>query len=144
MVTIRDIDEKNWGVDLKVSPSQKHHVAGDAVIMARAYAYRNLRSRAFIVYDGTLPVGMGLYYDNPECSCYDISQFFIDERYQHRGYGRKAMQVVLDTLKQERKFSRVELGCMEDNPVGRKFYAQLGFEEIECICGEITMRLELE
>ncbi len=144
MVTIRDIDEKNWGVELRVLPSQRHHVACSDIIMARAYAYRRFRSRAFIVYDDKVPVGMGLYYDNPECSCYDISQFFIDERYQHCGYGRKAMELVLDTLKQERKFPRVELGCMEDNPVSRKFYAQLGFEEVECIYGEITMRLEFK
>lgn len=144
MVTIRDVDDKNWRVELKVAPSQAHHVAGDVVIMARAYAYRNFRSRAFLVCDDENPIGMGLYYDNPECGCYDISQFFIDERYQHRGYGKKAMELVLDTLKQERKYTRIELGCMEDNPVGRKFYGQLGFREIECYYGEITMRLELE
>ncbi len=144
MITIRDIDDKNWRLDLKVSPSQRRYVASDVIIMARAYAYRNFRSRAFFVYDDELAVGMGLYYDNPECSSYDISQFFIDERYQHRGYGRRAMELVLDTLKRERKFNHIELGCMEDNPVGRNFYGQLGFKEIECFYGAITMRLEIE
>lgn len=71
--------------------------------MARAYAYRNYRSRAFVIYNDELPVGMGMYYDLPELECYDLSQLFIDERYQGQGYGRAAVGMVLEAMKQDGK-----------------------------------------
>ena len=76
-----NIDPDNWRLGLKVAPSQKTHVADSATLLARAYAYRDCRSRAFVIYDDETPVGMGLYYDLPEMECYDLSQLFIDERY---------------------------------------------------------------
>lgn len=57
-----DIDETNWRLPLKVSKEQERYVAGSTAILARAYAYRNARSRAFFVCEGETPVGMGLYY----------------------------------------------------------------------------------
>ena len=85
MIRLEAIDETNWRYPLRVSEAQKAYVAGTAALLARAYAYRRLHSRAFLVCDGETPVGMGLYYDCPELDAYDLSQFFIDERYQGRG-----------------------------------------------------------
>lgn len=80
MIRLVDIDPDNWRLGLKVAPSQKPHVADSATLLARAYAYRDYRSRAFVIYDDETPVGMGLYYDLPDMECYDFSQLFIDER----------------------------------------------------------------
>ena len=80
MIRFVDVDPDNWRLGLKVAPSQKTHVADSATLLARAYAYRDRRSRAFVIYDEETPVGMGLYYDLPEMECYDFSQLFIDER----------------------------------------------------------------
>ena len=48
MIQLVDIDPDNWRLGLKVAPSQKTHVADSATLLARAYAYRDYRSRAFI------------------------------------------------------------------------------------------------
>ena len=87
---LRKVDEENWRCGLKVAENQKPFVADSAVLLASAYAYRNSRSRAFIIYEGETPVGMALYYDCDELSAYDFSQLFIDERYQGRGLGLAA------------------------------------------------------
>lgn len=87
---LRKIDEENWRCDLKVAENQKQFVADSAVLLARAYAYRRSRSRAFTIYESETPVGMALYYDCDELSAYDFSQLFIDERYQGRGLGLAA------------------------------------------------------
>ena len=63
MIHLVDIDPSNWRLDLKVAESQKKYVANSAVMMARAYAYREQRSRAFVIYDDETPVGMGMYHD---------------------------------------------------------------------------------
>lgn len=143
MIRFVDIGPDNWRLGLKVAESQKTYVANSAVMLARAYAYREQRSRAFIIYDDEIPVGMGLYYDLPEMECYDFSQIFIDERYQGRGYGKAATRLVLDALKQDGKYNKVDLCYIEGNDAAKNLYEQFGFVEIDCDGNEIILELKL-
>ena len=92
-----------------------------------------------VIYDDETPVGMGLYYDLPEMECYDLSQLFIDERYQGRGYGKAATQFVLDAMKQDGKYGKVALCYVEGNDVAKQMYEKLGFVETEHDGDEIVM-----
>ena len=143
MIHLVDIDPGNWRLKLQVAEAQKHYVANSAVMLARAYAYREQRSRAFVIYDDETPVGMGLYYDLPDLECYDLSQIFIDERYQGRGYGRAATKRILDAVKQDGKYSKVDLCYIEGNEAAKRLYESFGFVEIDRDGDEIVMELEL-
>ena len=143
MIHLVDIDPSNWRLDLKVAESQKNYVASSAVILARAYAYRVQRSRAFVIYDDETPVGMGLYYDLPDLECYDLSQIFIDERYQGKGYGKAATKAVLEAMKQDGKYSKVDLCYIEGNDAAKKLYESFGFVEIDRDEDEIIMEMNL-
>lgn len=59
MIHLLDIDPGNWRIDLAVSEAQKPFVSDRAKLLARAYAYRARRSRAFLICADDLPVGMG-------------------------------------------------------------------------------------
>lgn len=143
MIKLIDIDPDNWRSGLKVADSQEKYVASSAGILARAYAYRNQRSRAFIICADEAPVGLGLYYDLPDLECYDFSQFFIDERYQGKGYGRTAVRMVLDEMRADGKYNRVSLCYVEGNDAARKLYESFGFTETERDEDEIVMELPL-
>lgn len=143
MIHLVDIDPGNWRLGLKISESQKEYVSDACSMLARAYAYRDYRSRAFVIYEDETPIGMGLYYDLPELECYDLSQLFIDERYQGRGYGKAATQLVLDTLKQDGKYSKAVLCYIEGNDAAKKLYEGFGFAEIDRDEDEIIMELTL-
>lgn len=143
MIRLEDIDPGNWRLGLKVAEDQTTYVSNSAGILARAYAYRNYRSRAFVIYEEDVPVGMGLYYDLPDEECYDFSQFFIDERYQGRGYGRTAAGLVLDAMKRDGRYGRVVLCYIEGNTAARKLYEQFGFVETGRDEDEIIMELVL-
>lgn len=143
MIKLIDIDPDNWRSGLKVADSQEKYVASSAGILARAYAYRNQRSRAFIICADGTPVGLGLYYDLPDMECYDFSQFFIDERYQGKGYGRTAVRMVLDEMRADGKYNRVSLCYVEGNDAARKLYESFGFTETERDEDEIVMELLL-
>ena len=143
MVHLVDITPDNWRLKLQVSEAQKTYVAGSAVLLARAYAYREWRSRAFVVCDDETPVGMGLYYDCPERNAYDFSQFFIDERYQGKGYGKAAAKTVLEAMKQDGKYDKTVLCYIEGNEAAGKLYESIGFVEIDRDEDEIIMELEL-
>ncbi len=143
MVHLVDITPDNWRLKLQVSEAQKTYVAGSAVLLARAYAYREWRSRAFVVCDDETPVGMGLYYDCPERNAYDFSQFFIDERYQGKGYGKAAAKAVLEAMKQDGKYDKTVLCYIEGDEAARRLYESIGFVEIDRDEDEIIMELEL-
>ena len=138
-----DIDPSNWRSGLQVAQSQKHYVADSAVMLARAYAYRKQRSRAFIICADETPVGMGLYYDLPDMACYDFSQFMIDERYQGKGYGKEAVKTVLDAMKADGKYHKVVLCYFEGNEAAKKLYESFGFTETDREEDEIMMELLL-
>lgn len=144
MIKLIDINPDNWRSGLKVSQSQEHYVANSAVMLARAYAYREQRSRAFLICAGETPVGMGLYYDLPDMKCYDFSQFFIDEQYQGKGYGKEAIRLVLDAMKADGKYNKVALCYIEGNEAAKKLYESFGFVETDRDEDEIIMELLLE
>lgn len=143
--TIRlvDVDPDTWRLKLNVAKAQEKYVANTTLILARAYAYRKQRSRAFFICVNDIPVGMGLYYDCPERASYELSQLFIDERYQGRGYGKAAMRAVLGEMKQDGHYNNVTLCYIEGNEAAKNLYKQLGFIEVGRDEDEIIMERPL-
>ncbi len=143
MIHFEEITPENWRLRLEVAEHQRNYVAAPHVMYARAYAYRNRRSRAFVIYDGTVAVGAGLYYDCPDCQAYDLSQLLIDQRYQGRGYGRVATQRILEEMRQDGRYSKVVLCYIEGNEIAKRLYTSLGFVETDRDEDEICMELML-
>ena len=143
MLHLKEIDENNWRPDLSVSEEQKGLVSDCNRLLARAYAYRNSRSNAFLICLDETPIGMGLYYDFEPKQAYDLSQFFIDYRWQGNGYGSAALQLLLDKLRQDGKYQKVFLTYIEGNEAARQLYLKNGFIEGEQIDEEIFMERQL-
>ena len=127
MIRLETVNPDNWRLRLKVSDAQKSFVADSATMLARAYAYRESRSKAYVIYNDTLPVGMALYYDCAELNAYDLSQLFIDERYQGNGFGMEATKQILDKMKSDSKYDKVILCYIDGNEAARNMYEKLGF-----------------
>lgn len=143
MIRLQNINEANWRVPLSVAEAQKQYVANSTTILARAYAYREARSRAFLVVAGGITVGMGLYHDDSEMDVYIFSELFIDQRYQGKGYGKAATRLVLDELRRDGRFRKVVLCYIEGNEAAKNLYEGFGFVETEQDEDEIIMELEL-
>ena len=142
MIHLKEISPENWRIPLRVSPQQENYVANSMTLLARAYAYRHLGSVAYVIYEDELPVEMTLYYDCPPLNAYDFSQFFIDKRYQGKGYGKKAAQLIIDRMKQEGRFEKIVLCYVEENEGVRALFEILGFKHTGDVDGdEITMEL---
>lgn len=138
-----DVDGNNWLTDVNVAEEQKRFVASKDHLLARAYAFRDRRSRAFFVMVGTVPVDMGLYYDADPIQTYFLSQLFIDECYQGRGYGEAALNMILELLRRDGKYPAVRLICLEDNAPAMRLYASCGFYELKRDGAEVFMECRL-
>ena len=144
MIHLEPITVDNWRTGLSVSEAQRDYVANSTVLLARAYAYRDMGSYACMIYSDDTPVGMALYYDCPELEEYIFSQLFIDERYQGRGYGKAASKLILDKMRSEGKFRKVGLCYVEGNDAARAMYEALGFYHTgEADEDEIVMECDL-
>ena len=108
-------------------------------MLARAWLQRKLHPRVFKVYDGETAVGMGMYLDDPEKNAHDFCQLFIDKQYQGKGYGKAAVRLVLDAMKEEGKYSKVSMCYVEGNETSRKLFEQFGFVEVSHPWDEIFM-----
>lgn len=144
MIHLKSVTPDNWRAGLKVAENQREYVSDDMRLLARAYAYREERSHAYIVYNDNTPVGMALYYDCDELQAFDFSQMFIDEQHQRKGYGRAAAQLIIDEMKQDGKYSAVVLCYIEGNESAKALFESLGFYHTDDSDGnEIVMRKEL-
>ena len=123
MLTLAPIGPDNWREPLCVREDQRRFVADRTTLLARAYAYRDYRSQArFILLDGT-PIGMLLYHDDAwEDRAYILSQFFIDQRWQGRGYGYAAVMLALDEMRRDGRYREVELCYVDGDEAARRLY----------------------
>ena len=127
MIRLEDVNEGNWRIPLAVSDEQKQYVASSTTILARAYAYRNARSRAYIIYNDDTPIGMGLYHDAPEFDAYIFSELFIDERYHGKGYGKEALYLAQKLAIEIWGTKCLYLGTKEANLRAQSIYKATGF-----------------
>lgn len=129
MVQFMDVTGENYRrcCSLAVSPEQEHFVAPAVSILARAYAYRQDGARARIILDGDAMVGLLLTRRWAEGDCYILDQFFIDRRFQRRGYGRSAVALLLEELRSESLHPAITLCYCEGDEAARRLYQQAGF-----------------
>ena len=130
MVELKEITEDNFidAFNLKLAPGQEEFVSHPIRSLAQAYVYRN-QCRPFGIYAEGKMVGyvMVIYdYDIPE---YDIWHMMIDKDCQGHGYGKEALDRVLEFIKTKPfgDSERVVLTCNKNNPVARKMYEDKGF-----------------
>lgn len=125
MIRLESVNPDNWRLGLHVRDDQRRFVSDSCRILARAYAFRGSRSRAFIIYDDETPVGMAMYYDIEDA--YNFSQFFIDKRYQGKGLGYKAAEMILQEMKKDGVYKKVVLCYVEGDEAAKQLYLKLGF-----------------
>lgn len=134
MITLQEIDMGNFSAvsKLEVCDSQKDFVGSPDWIIALAYADRSRNAHVMaIVYDET-PVGLVMTSEfalEADTGFYYIPQFMIDKAYQRQGYGRQAMELVIDLLSAEGHYDSVRLDVHKDDLPAINLYRSLGFTE---------------
>lgn len=130
MISLHSITEDNWLAIARIehAPGQGRFVGDALEILARAYVYRAHRARALAVYAGEKPVGILLVRDlDEEPACYDLQELLIDQRHQNKGYGQAALRLLLQKLKAEGKYPRVDLYVERKDLAAIHVYQKVGF-----------------
>jgi diamine N-acetyltransferase len=138
---------------LRVAASQEYFVAPNAVSIAEAFFEHKAWFRA--IYAGEEPVGFvmlyedpagegGLPWDPPPGPVYFIWRFMIDEAHQGKGYGRRALELVIEHVRGLPDAKDLSLSVVPGDGSAERFYESLGFRSTGRIHeGEVEMRLDL-
>lgn len=114
---------------LEVFDNQKECVASNSFSMAQAYFHENAWFRGIYVNDEA--VGFVMLKLDHEKSEYYLWRFMIDKNHQGKGYGKVALNKIVDFLKQfpEAKILKSSVDMGKASPL--KFYLNYGFEETD-------------
>ena len=132
MIHLEEITEDNWMdvASLSVNDTQKQFLAPAIGIIARGYVYRNCGGKVIVIEDGDTIVGVALVREfTDEPLGYDLQQFMIDQRYQGRGYGSAALNLILDGLRSEGHYDHVEVCVKKDDAEAIRLYEKHGFTD---------------
>lgn len=125
---------------LEVADEQRGFVAPNALSIAEAHFAPAHWMRA--IYADGEPAGFVLTHEEPAEGTYYLWRFMVDERYQRRGVGRRAMELLLERWR-GLGAAAATLSVVPSNPGAIAFYESLGFRLTgEEHGGEVVMRLE--
>ena len=143
-VTLREVTAETFSdvIDLSVSEAQKRFVAPNVYSLAQAYVNPEAWVRA--IYADETPVGFLMLADEPDEPEYFLWRFMIDERYQGRGYGRRAAELLVDYVRTRPGATELLVSYEQGEGGPEPFYRRLGFEPTgEVIDGEMVAKLVL-
>ena len=129
-VTLQEVTKKNLDkiLNLKVTPEQEKFVADNAVSIAQAYFYPEIAWFRAIYADET-PVGFVMLESDRVNSSYSLWRLTIDARFQRQGFGRRAIELILEYVKILPEAKVLWTSCVPGNGSPKKFYEKMGFTD---------------
>jgi diamine N-acetyltransferase len=143
-VSLREVTRENVDdvLALQVAPEQASYVATNAKSIAQAHFEPLAWFRA--IYAGDQPVGFAMVHRDPARRSFYIWRFMVDARFQGRGYGTKALQLLLEQARSDGA-TEVTLSVAPGEHSALGFYERAGFEDTgEVVHDQIVMRLRLD
>ncbi|AWB45552.1 diadenosine tetraphosphatase [Paenibacillus sp. CAA11] len=140
-VSLKDIDETNWleCIFLTTDPDKNHYlvekfVASNAVSIAQSKIEKGWITKA--IYSEDTMVGFTMYGYSGEDNCFELCRIMIDHKFQRRGFGRKAINLIIEEMRKNKECSEIYLSFDPENNSAKKLYEEFGFENTGKIVDE--------
>ncbi|MCR8845645.1 GNAT family N-acetyltransferase [Paenibacillus sp. SC116] len=145
MIELKEINRSNFFevIKLSVADEQKDFVATNLFSLAQAKAFPECVCLA--IYNDDVLVGFTMYCIDEEDHEYWIYRLMIDTKYQLKGYGKAAMEMLIERIKEDRQHRVIYISFEPENDRAKQLYERLGFvEDGRVIEGEVVYKLEYE
>ena len=152
----REITEENYQefIELEVKPDQKDcfffkSTKPNMMTLAQAYVFKG--TEVLAIYDGGSMIG-GVYFDT-NCGIEDertiawLTRLMIDQKYQGNGYGRRAMEMLINRIKMANQGKSIRLGLSyePENELAKSLYSSLGFKSSdEMVDDQVVVWLDID
>jgi len=143
-ITLKSINAANWQAcaNLQVRENQAEFVPGNLYSIAEAQFYPDAVPLALYDEQEQL-VGFVMYGVDTSNGKWKVFRLMIDRAHQGKGYGRAAMQQVIERLRTRHNCAEILICYRPENTAARRLYASLGFVEQSITQDKIQARLEL-
>lgn len=146
-----DVTEDNWKQICALSPSEegRRFVSANAYSIAQSFYEKDWIIKG--IEKGNQLIGFTMYGFSRDLAAYELCRFMIDERYQGKGYGSQALQIILDEMFRRYECERIYLTTAPSNMRGKHIYRKAGFiatgdtrgegdngEEVFCLWRQMT------
>ena len=137
MIHLQQVDESNWqdAMGLAVRPEQQRFIADNLPIVAVALSKAYIRPGGltwlpYVIYDEQQMVGfVEIAFDGNGSSPCWLYHFFVDYRYQGRGYSKRAMVALVAFIKLAHpQVTGITLAVHPENLVAKRLYEHIGFQ----------------
>jgi diamine N-acetyltransferase len=132
-IYLRPIDKHNWeeAINLSVKEEQKHFMASNLYSIAEVQFLDNFAAMG--VYEEDKMIGFTMFGIDPDDHNYWIYRLMVDEVFQGKGLGTKAVEKVIEEI---RTLNSTEIPCImigyhPDNLGAKYTYKKAGFMETE-------------
>ena len=143
-LSLREVTQEtvNSILNLRVAKGQEQFVASNAFSIAEAHFSSEAWFRA--IYADETPVGFLILSDQPDKGEYFLWRFMVDVQHQGKGYGRRALELLIDHVKTRPNTKELFLSHVPGTGSPEGFYRKLGFEHTGEQAGEeLVMKLTL-
>jgi len=133
MVTLKEIDGNNFNeiISLRV----EKYCASNLYSLAQAKVFPDAIPLA--IYNDDIPVGFIMYGIEPrDNNEYWIDRIMIDEKHQKNGFGKKALELIIDKIKQDKTHNKIKISTNPENSIAIELYKKLGFNETVKLHGD--------
>jgi diamine N-acetyltransferase len=147
-VELRELTKDNWidCIDLEVAEDQTRFVAPNLYSIAEGSFTPGTEKRA--IYAGDTMVGFVMWKVDSINSFagHWIWRFMIDRKHQRQGYGRAAMEQVIDLIKADPDADDIYVSFVTGNLGAERLYHSVGFENTGVIVykAEMVAHLKLD
>ncbi|MEH7387274.1 GNAT family N-acetyltransferase [Bacillus sp. JJ1521] len=133
MLYLKMITKENWqdAISLRVREDQVKFVASNAISLAQLNFLENFQAKA--IYLGDEMIGFTLYGIDEDDHEYWIYRMMIDQKHQGKGYGKQAIKLVIDDIRNIKKdhHQTITLSYEPTNEHAKRVYEKIGFQEID-------------
>ena len=133
MLHLKMITKDNWwkAISLRVREDQVKFVASNAVSLAQLNFLKNFYAKG--IYHGEEMIGFTLFGIDEDDHEYWIYRMMIDQKHQGKGYGIKAIKLVIDDIRniKEDRHQTITLSYVPTNEHAKRVYEKAGFQEID-------------
>jgi diamine N-acetyltransferase len=132
-VLLKDITSENWiECTLLTTNTDGSHTIFEEFVGSNAFSIAQSKiENGWIIkgiYDGTNMVGFTMYGYDYNAKAYELCRFMIDHRYQKKGYGKSALKLVIEEMKNIKDCKEIKLSTNPLNSVAIKLYESFGFK----------------
>lgn len=130
MVKLETINEELFYkvIKMKLAPEQDKFVAENLYSLAQTWLYYE-DTKPFAIMNDDTPVGFVLLDWQENERTLGVWRIMVDIEHQKKGYGRAALQAIIEMAKAENKFDMIHIDYIEGNDVAKNLYLSIGFKD---------------